>query len=79
MTKNKLAFAEGASINRPPMFYDLKYQFCKVRMRIFIESIDRGVWDVTVNRPFVPQAIVDNQYVDKPWFDWIDSESKKAL
>jgi len=43
MAENKLHFAEGASIHRPPMFCGLNYQFWKVRMRIFIESIDRGV------------------------------------
>jgi len=28
--------------------------------------------------PFVPQVFVDNQFVDKPWSDWTESESKKA-
>jgi len=27
MTENKLSFAEGASIHRPPMFCGLNYQF----------------------------------------------------
>jgi len=27
MAENKLAFAEGASINRPPMFSGVNYQF----------------------------------------------------
>jgi len=33
-------FVEGASINRPSMYGGLNYQFYKVRMKIFIESID---------------------------------------
>ena len=47
-------------------------------MRIFIESIDRGVWVAIVNGPFVPKMLVDNVYVDKPWCDWTGDESKKA-
>jgi len=43
MAKNKLPFAEGVSINIPPMFSGVNYQFWKVRMKIFIESIDRGI------------------------------------
>jgi len=38
-------------------------------MRIFIALIDRGVWDAVVNGPFVPKVVIDEQYVDKPWFD----------
>jgi len=41
----KLPFEEGASINRPPMFCGLNYQLWNVRMKIFVESIHRGIWD----------------------------------
>jgi len=41
----KLLFREGASINRPPLFCGLNYQFMKVRMKIFVKSLDRGIWD----------------------------------
>jgi len=47
-------------------------------MRIFIESIDCGIWDAIVNGPYMPQVFFDNQYVDKPWRDLIDIESKKS-
>jgi len=39
----KLPFGEGASIKRPPLFYGLNYQFWKVHMKIFVESLDRGI------------------------------------
>jgi len=39
----KLPFGEGASINRPPLFCGLNYQFWEVRMKIFVESLDRGI------------------------------------
>jgi len=47
-------------------------------MRIFIESIDRGVWDAIVNGPYMPQVFVDNQYIDKPWCARTNVDSKKA-
>jgi len=54
MAENKLPFVKGASINRPPMFCGYNYQFWKVRMRTFIESIDLGAWDAITKGPFVP-------------------------
>jgi len=78
MVENKLMFADGASINRTLMFHGVNYQFWKVRMRIFFESIDRGVWDAIVNGLFVPKVVIDGQCVNKPWFDWTNSKSKKA-
>jgi len=78
MVENKFPFAEGASIYRTPMFCGLNYQFWKVRMRIFIESIDCSVWDAIINRPYVPKMLVDNVYVDKPWCDWTGDETRKV-
>jgi len=42
---HKLPFEEGTSINRLPLLCGVNYQFCKVRMKIFIESIDKRIWD----------------------------------
>jgi len=50
----KLPFGEGASINMSPLFCGLNYQFWKVRMKIFVESIDSGIWDAIENGPFIP-------------------------
>jgi len=51
----KLPFGEGASINRPPLFCSLNYQFWKVRMKILVESLDKGIWDAIENDPFIPK------------------------
>ena len=67
----KLPFGEGASINRPPLFCGLNYQFWKFRMKIFVESLDKGIWDAIENGPFIPKF-------EKPWSQRIDSENKKA-
>ena len=42
---DKLPFGEGASINRPPLFCGVNYQFWKVRMKIFMHSTDKGIWE----------------------------------
>jgi len=47
-------------------------------MKIFIESLDRGVWDAIVNGPFVSKIVIDGVIVDKPWSEWNEYESKKA-
>ena len=52
MAENKLPFGEGALIHRPPMFSGINYQFWKIRMKIFIESIDQGIWDAIINGPY---------------------------
>jgi len=62
----KLSFGEGASINIPPLFCGLNYQFWKVRMQIFVESLDKGIWDAIKNGPFIPTIEKDNVSVEKP-------------
>jgi len=74
----KLPFREGASINRPPLFYGLNYQFWKVRMKIFVESLDKGIWDAIENGPFIPKFEKDGASIEKPWSQWTNAENKKA-
>jgi len=76
MAENKLPFAEGASIHRPTMFSGVNYQFWKVRMKIFIESIDCGIWNVIVNDPYIPMFVVNGVFVAKPYDELIDAENK---
>jgi len=78
MVENKWPFAEGASINRPPMFGGVNYQFWKVRMKIFIDSISGSIWDAIINGPFILKHMVNNEFVEKPWFDWPKVVNKKA-
>jgi len=63
----KLPFGEGTSINRPPLFCGMNYQFGKVRMKIFVESIDRGIWHAIVNDHFVPNVEKYDVFIEKPW------------
>ena len=75
---DRLRFGEGASINRPPLFCGLNYQFWKVRWKIFMESLDKGIWDAIENGPFVPKFEKDGSVIEKPWSQWTNAESKKA-
>jgi len=72
-----LSFGVGASTNRPPLFCGLNYQFWEVRMKIFVDSNYRGIWDDIVNDPFVHKFEKD-VFIEKPWSQWTESESKIA-
>ena len=75
---NKLPFEEGASINRPPLFCGVNYQFWKVRMRIFVESIDKGIWDAIKNGHFIPMIENEKVFSKKSLSQWTKSERKKV-
>ncbi|XP_022637970.1 uncharacterized protein LOC106764054 isoform X1 [Vigna radiata var. radiata] len=60
-------FAKGASINRPPLFKGENYAFWKVRMQIFIESIDCG--------PSIP---TNNLQEPKPRAQWTGYKKKRV-
>jgi len=47
------------------MFSGVNYKFWKVRMKIFIESIDRGIWNAIVNGPYIPMTILNDVPVQK--------------
>ena len=74
----KLPFRERASINRPPLFCGLNYQFWKVLMKIFVESLDKGISDAIENFPFIPKLENDGVSIEKPWSQWTDAENKRA-
>jgi len=75
---DKLPFGEGASMNRPPLFCGVNYQFWKVRMKIFMHSTNKGIWEAIENDPFIPQVKKDDVFVDKPPSEWTEADSKKA-
>ena len=51
---NKLSFAKGVSINTPPMFGRVHYQFWKVNIKNLIEFIVKDIMNVIVNGPYIP-------------------------
>jgi len=71
-------FAEGASINRPPLFVGENYPFWKIRIKLFLESINKEVWDAVVNGPFIPMKIVNDKTIPKEFSLWTPDENKRA-
>ena len=53
---DKLPFGKGTSINRPPLFFSVNYQFWKIRMKFFVQSTDKGIWDAIENCLFIPKT-----------------------
>ncbi|BAU03666.1 hypothetical protein VIGAN_UM153700, partial [Vigna angularis var. angularis] len=74
MAGSHQTFVEGASINRPPLFTGENYAFWKVRMQIFIESIDCEIWDVIASGSSVP---TNNIQEPKPRGQWTIEEKKR--
>jgi len=60
------------------MFSGMNYAFRKIRLKIFMESIDSYIWEVVVHGPFVPMHVVKDETVAKPRSEWNESEKKKA-
>ena len=78
MVGQNQTFAEGVSINRPPLFTGENYPFWKVRMQIFLESVDRDIWDVVLNGPFVHVNIVNDVQEPNLFSQWTTDENRRA-
>jgi len=74
----KLSFEEGASINKPHLFCGLNYKCWEARMKIFVESIDQGIWDSIENSPFIRKLKKNGSFIKKPWSQWTNEECKMA-
>jgi len=78
MVENKLPFVEGASIHKLPMFFGVNYHFWKVRMKIFIESIDHGIWNAIVNGLYILMTMIDGVPVEKSFDELTVVENKRV-
>jgi len=47
-------------------------------MKVFIESIDQGIWDAILNGPYTYKHVVDDKQVDKPWTEWTEEERRRT-
>ena len=74
----KQSFEEGASIYKPPLFCGLNYKYWQVRLKIFVESIDQGIWDSIENCPYIPKFKKNGSFIAKPWSQWTNDECKMA-
>ena len=67
MATNALGFLEGQAINRPPLLVGSNYRFWKCRMRIFIRTQNRLLWNVVENGPYEIRNKEENDYNDDDW------------
>jgi len=47
-------------------------------MKIFLESVDKGVWDAIVNGLFIPTKIVEGKTMPKDFLSWTPDDNKRA-
>jgi len=66
------------SINRPLLFFSVNYPFWKVHIKIFVESINRGIWNAVVNGYIIPIQVVDNKTIEKPYESWSQEVIRRA-
>jgi len=50
----KFSFMEGACLNKPPLFYGMNYELWCIRMKFFVNSIDKKIWNVITNSYLMP-------------------------
>ena len=50
---DKSFFGEGSSLNKPPLFCDQNYPIWCIRMKFFIQSLVKNIWNVISNNTYV--------------------------
>ena len=56
---------EGNSATRPPLFNGNNYGYWKVRMIIFLQSMEYELWEVIEKGPYIPMNKVEGSLVEK--------------
>jgi len=70
---------EGVASNKPRFFFcGENYPFSKVQMQIFLEYIDRGIWDVILNGSFVPVHVINNMQEERYFSLRIADQTRKS-
>jgi len=50
----KFFFGKGACLDKPPLLCGMNYELWCIRMKFFVESIDRKIWNVITNSYLMP-------------------------
>jgi hypothetical protein len=72
-----LAYLEGSSTNRPPLFDGNNFNARKDRFKIYVCSIDYSLWHIFEEGPYVPMKMVDDVQIPKLDNEFNEEESKK--
>jgi cell division protein FtsB/Arc/MetJ-type ribon-helix-helix transcriptional regulator len=68
---------EGSSITRPPFFDGSNYNSWKVKMRLFLQSLDYELWYVVEDGPFIPTKTDESGVSLKKKGEFTEGELKK--
>jgi len=73
LTASNFFFGEGTSLNKPPIFCGENYQLWCIRMKFFINSLDKKIWNVISNNAFVhlPENIVASSNNERDHLDCV--------
>ncbi|KAL5562884.1 hypothetical protein UlMin_032631 [Ulmus minor] len=71
------SMSEGNSTTRPPLFNDNNYGYWKVRMIIFLQSMEYELWEVIEKGPYIPMNKVEGSSVEKSKSEWNDTDKKQ--
>ncbi|CAL5438164.1 unnamed protein product [Camellia sinensis] len=75
MTTNFCAsFAEGQLPSRPPFFNGSNYIFWKIRMKIFIQSLNYELWRIIVNGHKIPSKTIQGRILPKEEYEWDNND-----
>nr|KYP39777.1 Retrovirus-related Pol polyprotein from transposon TNT 1-94 [Cajanus cajan] len=78
MASNQLPFIECAFINTPSLFCGDNYPFWKVRMKIFMESVYRSIWQAVITEYKTPTKTKNGKEIEKPFDSWDQNEIKRV-
>jgi len=56
-------FNEGYTLNKPPMIIDHRFEHWKIRMKIYLQSIDIDLW-----------KIISNKFISKQRSQWKEED-----
>ena len=71
-------YKEETSLNLPPLFEGDNYPFRKVRMEIFLQTLDFGVCDAVLNGSYIPMVMLVEGATPKTFHQWTPDENKQA-
>lgn len=57
--------------NRVPIFKGENYAYRKHNMYVHLMWVDKMLWVVIIDKPFIPKSDVDGISLDKPLKDWM--------
>ena len=75
---SKFSFGEGAFLNKPPLFCGENYKLWYIRMKFFVDSLHKEIWNVISNNGFIHMS-KNNSASSKTERDHLDCIAKNII